>query len=253
MSIVVDILLIVIVLIFVIFFTKYGLDRALYKIGKAWLALACALFLGPMITNFLEDLFITNMVTNAVHNSLKDLIVHNANGYNLTELFASMPQNFVNFLDSLGASLSVLEAEFGSYAQASDEIIRTMAERISAPCISGISTILGHVIGFVIPWLFMKWIAYELKKDAKHKFFRAFDYIGGFIVGVCVGYAVVVGISILMSTIFQVVVAFDSSVQVMAIYDNSFVFKFLAEFDTLGALSNLFQSFSNTVTGLIRR
>ncbi len=252
MSIVIDIVLVIIFLLFVFFFTKYGLDRALYKIGKAWLALACAFFFGPMITGFLEDLFITNMVTDAVHGSLKELITHNPNGYNLAELFASLPENFVNFLDGLGASLSALEAEFGSYTEASDTIIRTMAERIATPCVSGISTILGHFVGFVIPWLFMKWIAYELKKDEKHKFFKVCDYIGGFLVGACVGYAVVVILSIVTSTIFQVVVAFDSSVQVMAIYEGSFVFKFLSEFDTIGAITGVVQSFSNVALSLIK-
>ncbi len=252
MSILVDIILVIIFILFVVFFTKYGLDRALYKIGKAWLALACAFFFGPLITGFLEDAFITNMVTNAVHVSLQDLVAHNANGYNLAELFASMPENFVNFLDNLGASLSALEAEFGSYTEASDTIIKTMAERIATPCISGISTLLGHIVGFVIPWLFMKWIAYELKKDAKHTFFRVFDHIGGFLVGVAVGYAAVMGLSIVTSTIFQVVVAFDSSVQIMAIYENSYVFKFLSEFDTIGTINNLFQSFKTTALSLIK-
>ncbi len=252
MSIIIDIILIVICLLFVIFFTKYGLDRALYKIGKAWLALACAFIFGPLITNFLEDLFITNLVTDAVHGSIKELITHNANGYNLAELFASMPENFVNLLDSLGASLSALEAEFGSYTEASDTIIRTMAERIAAPCISGISSILGHVIGFVIPWLFMKWIAYELKKDEKHKFFRVCDHIGGFFVGIAVGYVVVVVLSVLTSTIFQVVIAFDSSIQLMAIYEQSFVFKFLSEFDTIGAITNVFQSIKTMAVNMVK-
>ena len=191
------------------------------------------------------------MVTNAVHVSLNNLITHNANGYNLAELFASMPENFVNFLDSLGVSLSALEAEFGSYTEASDTIIRTMAERIATPCVSGISTILGHVIGFIVPWLFMKWISYQLENDARHKFLQVCDHIGGFIVGTGVGYAAVMGISILLSTIFQVIVAFDSSVQVMAIYNNSIVFKFLAEFDALGTLSRLFQAFSGKVSSLM--
>ena len=102
MSIAIDIVLVVIFLGIVIFFTKYGLDRALYKIGKAWLAVACSFFIGPLITNLLEDLFITKVVTDAVYSSLTQLITHNANGYNLAELFASMPEGFVKFLDGLG-------------------------------------------------------------------------------------------------------------------------------------------------------
>lgn len=251
MSIVIDVLLVIIFLAILIFFTKYGLDRALFKIGKAWLALACALVIGPLITNFLEDIFISDFVTNAVHTSLIELIEHNANGYNLAELFASMPENFVNFLDGLGASLSALEAEFGSYTQASEEIIRTMAVRIATPCITAISSIVGLVIGFLIPWLFMKWISYELKKDSKHLFFRIFDYVGGFLVGLAVGYACVMGLSILTRTIFQVIVAFDSSILVMPIYEGSFVFKFLAEFDTFGAITSIFQTISSTIQNLI--
>jgi hypothetical protein len=251
MSILIDIILVAIFLSILIFFTKYGLDRALFKIGKAWLALACALVIAPLITSFLEDAFITRFVTDAVHSSLIDLIAHNANGYDLAELFASMPQNFVNFLDGLGASLTTLEAEFGSYTQASEAIIRTMAERIAGPCIYAISSILGLIIGFLIPWLFMKWISYELKKDSKHSFFRFFDYIGGFIVGLALGYAAVIGLSVLTRTIFQVVVAFDSSVLVMPIYENSFVFKFLAEFDTFGAITSVFHSVSATIQNMM--
>ncbi len=252
MSIVVDIVLVAIFLGIVIFFTKYGLDKALQKIGKVWLALAFSLFLGPLLTSFFENIFITNWITNGVHRSLIDLIEHNANGYNLAELFASMPENFVNFLDGLGASLSALEAEFGAYTEASETIIYTMAQRISAPCISVLSNLIGHILGIAIPWLFMKWISYELKKDEKHAFFRVFDYIGGFLVGVAVGYFAVMCISILASTIFQVIVAFDSSVQIMAIYNNSFVFKFLSEFDIIGEITNLFQSLSTLIQSIIK-
>lgn len=251
MSILVDVLLVLVFGAFLFFFTKYGLDKALYMIGNAWLALAVSLIIGPMITSFLEDLFIRSMVTEAVHGSLVDLIAHNANGYNLAELFANLPANFVTFLDGLGASLTTLEAEFGSYTVASDEIIRVMAERIAAPCIGAISSVLGLVIGFLIPWLFMKWIAFELRKDEKHSFFRFFDHVGGFIVGACIGYAVVLGASILMRTIFQVVVAFDASVNIMPVYENSFVFKFLSEFDTFGALEKLLHTITSTIEGLL--
>lgn len=251
MSILVDVLLVLVFGAFLFFFAKFGLDKALYMIGNAWLALAVSLIIGPMITNLLEDLFIRDMVTNAVHGSLVDLIAHNANGYNLAELFANLPANFVNFLDGLGASLTALEAEFGSYTVASDDIIRVMAERIAAPCIGAISSILGLVIGFLIPWLFMKWIAFELNKDEQHSFFRFFDHVGGFIVGAGVGYAVVLGISILMRTIFQIIVAFDSGVNIMPVYENSFVFKFLSEFDTFGAIESLFGTITATVQGLM--
>ena len=69
MSILVDVLLVLVFGAFLFFFTKYGLDKALYLIGNAWLALAVSLIIGPMITSFLEDLFIRSVVTEAVHGS----------------------------------------------------------------------------------------------------------------------------------------------------------------------------------------
>ncbi len=250
MSIVVDILLILVFIYFLIFFTKYGVDRALDKIGKTWLEIGCALIIVPLISTFLEDLFISRMVTDAVYNTLAEQIANNANGYNLAQLFENLPQNLVNLLDSLGASLSALEAEFGSYTEASSTIVRTMAERIAAPCVGAISAILGFIIGLLIPWLFMKWISFEIKKDESHPFFRFFDHVGGFLVGIAAGYAVVLGLSVLTKTIFQVVVAFDAGVNIMYIYDESYVFKFLNEVDTFGVIRDLIGTVSTAIDGL---
>ena len=250
-AILADVLIILVFLGVVVFFAKHGLDRAIHMIGKAWLSAACALFIGPRITEFLENLFIRDGINAAVHSSLTDLIEHNANGYNLAELFANLPAGFVRFLDGLGASLTALEAEFGSYTEAGPEIVRAMAERIAAPCIGAISTIIGSFLAFIIPFLFFKWIEFEIKKDNSHAYFRVFDHVGGVLVGMAAGYALVLGIALLTRTIFQVIVAFDASIPVMDVYNSSFIFKFLAEFDTFGTVSRLIQTVANTVDSFI--
>ena len=241
MSILVDIVLILLFLLIVFFFTKFGLDRALLRIGRKWLSLAVALVIGPYITTILENWFITEGITNAVHASLTGLIEHNANGYNIKEVFDNLPVGFVNFLDGLGASLEALEAEFGSYTEANDEIIAAMAQRIAQPCINIISSIIGMIVGFIIPWAFMLWLDYEIQKDTL-TFFRVMDHIVGFIVGVAVAYVFLLGICLLMRTIFQIVIAFDSASPVMDIYNKSIFFKFISEFDTIGTLKDIFHS-----------
>ena len=250
-SIAIDVVLVIIFLWIAIFFTKHGLDGALNLLGKAWLAVAFALIIGPLITNLLEDLFITQTINDAVYQTLNDLIAHNANGYDLAQLFASLPDNFVSLLDGMGASLSALEAEFGSYTEAPSDIIRTMASRIAEPCVVAISSVLGYILGIIIPWAILKWLAYEVRKDQKHKFFAFFDYIGGFLVGIALGYAAVVGLSIVTRKVFQLVIAFDASVPVMSVYESSYVFRFLAEFDTIGTISGLFEAMSNSMRTLI--
>lgn len=251
MSIVVDILLVLVFLFVVAFFSKYGLNRAVMKIGNAWLSLACACIIGPLITNFLEAAFFNDFVGNAVYNTLVGLIEGNANGYNIKELFDNMPEAFVSLLDDLGVGLNALEAEFGAYTEASDEIIHAMASRIAEPCVEVISSIIGSAIGFIIPWVFVRWIHNEIRKD-RIPFFRTVDYIGGGVVGVAAGYALVLGIALLTKTIFQIITAFNAGIGLMDIYGNSFVFKFIAEFDTFGAIQKLVSSLADTAGGLIK-
>ncbi len=251
MSIVIDILLILVFLLVIAFFSKYGLNRAVMKIGNAWLSLACACIIGPIITNFLEATFFNDFIGNAVYNTLVGLIEGNANGYNLKELFDNLPTAFVDLLDALGVGLTSLEAEFGSYTEASAEIIRAMAQRIAEPCVEVISSIIGSAIGFVIPWVFVRWIHNEIRKD-RIPFFRIVDYIGGGVVGVAAGYALVLGIALLTKTIFQIITAFNAGIGLMGIYDNSFVLKFIAEFDTFGAIQKLVGTLADSAGNLIK-
>ena len=54
-SILIDVLIVLIFLAVALFFSRHGLDRAIHMIGKAWLSVACALFVGPKITALLEN------------------------------------------------------------------------------------------------------------------------------------------------------------------------------------------------------
>lgn len=250
-AIAIDVVIVLIFGLVVFFFTKNGFDRAVLKLGKAWLSLAITLLVGPLLTAWLEDLFLRDWITNGVYASLLDIIENNPNGYNIAELFENLPVGFVKLLDGLGASLSALEAEFGSYTEASEQIVRAMAERISDPCVSVVSTLVGHIVGFVVPWLFFKWLDWELKKDSSHVIFRVFDHAGGFIAGVAGGYCLVMGMALLVRTLFQVLTAFDAGMDLMAIYNGSFVFKFLGEFDAFGAILNLFQTVCSSLANLV--
>ena len=250
MSIVIDILLILCFVGVLVFFTKYGLESAIHKIGKAWLSLAITFIISPWITGLLEDVFFNGFITNAVYSSLTDLVAHNANGYNLQEVFEHLPEGFVSFLDNLGASLTALEAEFGSYTTASDEILHAMAERIAQPCVSVISTTIALVLGFLLPFLFFRWMALVIK-DNHVPFFRVCDHIGGFCVGLVGGYFLAFGLALLTKTAFQVVIAFDASKDLMAIYRDSFVFRFLGEFDVFAAGKQLFSTVATAFSSVM--
>ena len=237
MSIIADIVVVAIFIAIVVYFTRQGFDQAIFKIGKSWTtSLAVAVFVGPLLKGLIEALFLRQLIFDGVLETLTSLVTQNANGYNLAELFDHLPEDFVSLLDSLGASLTALEAEFGSYANADQEIIATMADRIATPLIDIAGELIGYVVSFFASWAFFAKLEKDFEINKNNKFFMVMDHISGFIAGVAVGFIVVFCVSTLVKTGFQVAVAIDSSLPLMEVYEGSFVFKFLGD----GAFRNLF-------------
>jgi len=226
-------------LFFVILFWKYGFARAIYKIGKNWMSVLCSALIGPKVSEFLQRLFLRKAITGGIQNALTTVVENNANDYNLEQLFANLPEGFSKFIGNYGVSFEALEAEFGSATYASPEIISAISERLAAPCIDMVSSIIGHVVGFIVPCVFFWWLNRKIRRSRK-PFFRIVDRVSGVIIGLCVGYIAVVFASLFLQTMFQVVLAFDMNNGVLQVYEKSFIFRFLSKFDTLGAIRNIF-------------
>jgi uncharacterized membrane protein required for colicin V production len=154
-------------------------------------------------------------------------------------LFERLPQEFVKFLNNLGVGIESLKAEYGQVVEANAEILHGMADKISAPIVGIISSIIGSVVCFVVPLIFFAYLNRRSKLAESNSVIRFFDKVGGVFAGIIVGYCVVVGVVFLLYIIFQTVVAFNSQSQIMDFYNNSFLFKFLNEFDILKGFNAL--------------
>lgn len=239
-AILIDLLLVGVFAGFVVLFWKYGFARAVYKIGKTWLSAACSLLLGPWLTGLLQDLFLRNWITNAVHTTLSNLVQNNANHYSVQEIFNHLPEGFVKILGNYQVNPETLEREFGSLSYTSEELLTTISERLADPCISMISSMIGHIIGFIVPLVFFMWLNAKIRRSRK-PFFRYVDKISGVFVGICLGYCVMAVAAILLQSIFQVVLAFDAHNIVSDIYEKSILFEFMSQFDTVNAIRMLIQ------------
>ena len=239
MSIFIDVCLLAVFVVFVVMFSKYGFARTVYKIGKTWLSLFCSIILGPFVSERLREWFLQDLIAKGVNNTLTDLVANNPNGYTLSELFQNLPDGFVSFLNNFDISLPLLEVEYGSATEATNEIIFAISEIIAGGCAKLVSDFVGHVVCFVVALIFFAWLNFEIRKR-RIGFFRVIDQIIGFVAGLVIGYCAVFGLSVLLHTIFQVVVAFNAQSSVTTIYENSYIFKFVAEFNMLGAVKQLF-------------
>ena len=238
-AILVDVLLVAILFFSIRWFTKNGLAATINDIGKTWLSAFCSLILGPWVGNQIKTLFLSNIISKGVFNSLSTLVENNANEYNLKQLFENLPEGFVRFLNNYNINIASLEAEYGSSTYASTEILEEISYRIATPCTNALASIIGYVTCLIVPLIFFKWLNKQIKNNRRSSFLMYLDKSLGFVTGLLVGYCVVVGISVLMHTAFQVILAFDANSRAIEIHDRSYVFRFLSQFDTVGAIKKV--------------
>ncbi len=239
MSILIDLILVAIFLTLLVVFTKNGFAKTVHQIGKVWLSLFCSIGLGPLISKPIHAWFLGSAFTGGIKNTLTTLVETNPNGYSLSELFRNLPTGLVRFLESYQISLPELEAEYGSASVVNEGLLQALAERIADPCASAVSALLGHVLGLIIPVVFFWWINRQIRKR-RTRFFFYLDHIIGFVIGAVSGYCAVLGISLFLHTAFQSIVAFDVNSTVTLIYENSYIFKFVSEFNLWGAIVGFF-------------
>ena len=125
MSIVIDVLLVIVVAIFVVYFTKMGLTKAIDIVGRQWLSLFISMATGPLISDRIKAWFLSPSVTGGIHRTLVDIVENNPNGYSISELFLNLPQGVIHFLEQFRISLPELEATRLS-VNGSEEMPRTL-------------------------------------------------------------------------------------------------------------------------------
>lgn len=241
MSVFIDVALIITFVLFVISFTKNGFAGTIIRIGKTWISLFFSSVLNPLVSGMINDWFLFRPVQSGINNTLVALIENNPNKYNLSQLFDKLPAGFLGLLRHFGISLSELEAEYGSATEASEQILGDIATKIATPCAKAISGILAYIVCFIASLLFFVWLNRKIKQR-RTPFFRFIDGIMGFVIGTAVGACAVFGIVTVIYTVFQIIIVFDASSSVTAVYEGSYVFKYVNELDAIGMLKNLFSS-----------
>ncbi len=228
MSIVIDLLLIAIGIFFIVLFTKNGFATTTTKIGKAWETLFTTLVLSPWVANLFEKWVLLNPLTKGIQSALNAAVNNNPNGYSLHELFEHLPEGLRHLLESNGLGIGTLEAKYGT--QATTEILHAIAEGVATPIAHIAASFLSMITTALVCYFFFRWL--EIKtQQRKISFFRVMDHVTGFIVGTAIGYFVITILSLVLHTSFQVVVALDSTSNILDLYQKSYVFKFATEFD----------------------
>lgn len=222
MIIFIDVLLVAIIVFSTVRFGIKGLICSILGMGKFIIAFLISLALGSPVGILLANGFVGNAVSNHVYNKIYGYF---DGGESLMDFFSNIPEGFLKTVKLFGADVEALEAQFGS-VQGSESVIREMSDVISAPISRTLSAIIAYVVIFVGAYIVLSIVIKGLR-SIKIPIITRIDKILGVTLGLALGLLCVSFISTAIYSILEFISAIKNNEEIMKIYSDSHVFKFI--------------------------
>lgn len=184
MSWILDVLLIGIVLGTIFFYWHRGFVRSILTFGRILISSLAASLLGPKVGGVLADMFLSNAITQKVHNMLTSLLGSTAESVNLDQLLEQ--ESFVSIVERFGGSMAEIEAKYGNMASATQDTLLELAQTIAAPITTLISNLLGYLIVFAIVYILFFVFTGILSKIFELPVLKQINKLLGFLLGVLI-------------------------------------------------------------------
>ena len=186
-----DIFLLLVLILVTVISTKRGFVRSVWSsviiIGSYVIAYAW----GPAFGEYFCLDFILPRVTEYIFQIISSMIIPNEGTYDLSALFASLPEEFVILAESCGASLESLQEEFVSAIAMSQEQLYDMANSIALPVSSTLSHAIGIIITYFASVIILTVIGFIVKIISKIPLIKTLDGVLGFIFGIIKGIVII--------------------------------------------------------------
>ena len=222
MIIFLDVLLMAILVFSTVRFGVKGLICSILGMGKFIIAFLISLALGSPVGILLANGVVGNAVSNHVYGKIYGYF---DGGESMTEFFANIPDGFLRIAGLFGADIEALEAKFGT-AEGSEAVIREMSDLIARPISRTISAILAYVVIFVVAYIALSIVVKGFSK-IRIPLITKIDKLLGVTLGLVLGILCVAFISTALYSILEFISAIKGSEEIMKIYSDSHVFKFI--------------------------
>ena len=222
MKIFIDILLVAVLAFSIIRFGVKGLICSILGMGKFILAFLVSLAFGKPVAAWLANGIVGNAVSNSVYSKIYGYF---DGGKSMTEFFESIPDGFLKLIRLFGADVDALEARFGT-AEGTEAVIQEMSDYISSPIARTASSIIAYIVIFIAAFIVLSIVIKGLSK-IKIPVVTKLDKILGVVLGLVLGVLTVAFISTATYSILELVAAMKGNEEVMKIYSDSYVFKFI--------------------------
>lgn len=230
----IDFVIVAVLLFSVIKHFRLGLMHTVYSIGKFIASVLAAVILGKPIACFLADGIIGNAVTGSVYGKLNEYV---GGSEGLSDFFANLPEGFVGFCGLFGVDIESLRVQYAT-AEGSEAVLRDMAETIASPIAEMFSAIVAYLAVFLIAFVVLSIVVMGLKK-IKIPILTGIDKTLGLILGLVLGLFSASLIATAVYSGLQFLSAMNGNGNIMNVYSDSYVFKFVYDLRIFEFIRNL--------------
>ena len=248
MNYLLDIALIAIFLLVVMIDAKRGFVKSVWGFVTALASLALSFLFGGYVGDLLLNTWLRDLFADATLNVLKPIVESGASGYDITKLFADMPEELVKLAESCGADLEALALRYADAVNVSEESLVELASTISDPITTTISLAIGYVSVFFVALILMYIIGSLFNLISKLPIIKGFNTLLGGVFGAMSGLIYIWVICIALAVVVEcgVLGGYEEYIESMA--ESSYIFRLMCEFspfDFINIKAILFDSVFN--------
>lgn len=232
MAFLLDVILALLAVLIIFIYAKRGAVKSIYGMLSLVVAGVAAFAFGPVLGNLLVKPFFSG-AENAVYDALLSGTTAVEGAFDLSALFANLPQNLADLISRCGVDLAKIQSEYGHINLGTEEQLRELARTIAEPVTQYVSQAIGCVAIFVIARIVMFLLRGIVKPLVKLPLLKQADGIIGGLLGVVSAFAYVWIICIAISAFVELQFLGDFGQTVVSLAETSAIFRFFCTLSPL--------------------
>ncbi len=184
MSLIFDAVILVVAILVIVMGAKRGFVKSIMGVCTLIAALFVAFAFTPSVSPYIENTAVIEGISDGISDTIASLTKSSEGTYDLSRLFRDMPESFKQILDRYGVNANELEQAFNPGANASEESVQALADRIAGPVAAAIAGVVSFLVLFVASLLVLKILMWVLDLIFHLPVLKTANTVLGLIVGV---------------------------------------------------------------------
>lgn len=199
-----DVALIVIYILVIVICACRGFVKSIWSTIAVIGAFLAACAFGSTVSELILDNFVYEHVTSYAYESVESIAEESNEGYNVSEIFAAVPEDLVTLFERCGADFDEIKNGLSSEIAMSSDELYEMAENIALPISKAISNIIGFALTFLCSLIALLLLGCILNLVVQLPIIKSINCILGAILGVIEGFFLIWVICLIIGQLFDI-------------------------------------------------